>query len=116
MGGWLGGWIRGMDERMVGVPVVAAGSHLHLVDSPRPGIFNTQICLLKVNLSKLPNDKEAATVGILNVKCPRLSNILMHASSNWTVNIPFVAKNIQNAVLPKGRVIALLVFIMCLKG
>ena len=42
-----------MDERMVGVPVVAAGSHLHLVDLPRPGIFNTQICLLKVNLSKL---------------------------------------------------------------
>ena len=53
VGGWLGGGIRGMDERMVGVPVVAAGSHLHLVDLPRPGIFNTQICLLKVNLSKL---------------------------------------------------------------
>ena len=63
VGGWLGG-IRGMDERMVGVPVVAAGSHLHLVDLPRPGIFNTQICLLKYHLSELHNLNDKGTENV----------------------------------------------------
>ena len=53
-----------MDERMVGVPVVAAGSHLHPVEPPRPSIFNTQICLLKYHLSELHNLNDKGTENV----------------------------------------------------